>query len=87
MLPLVLSSVPDWTYQNLPEIYQLLANWTPMLPVDAMVLLKAQFPDQMVRETAVRWMECFSDDELCDYLPQLVQALKYESYHNSPLAR
>jgi phosphatidylinositol-4-phosphate 3-kinase len=52
-----------------------------------MELLKVQFPDQMVRETAVKWMECFSDDELCDYLPQLVQALKYESYHNSPLAR
>ncbi|XP_028391713.1 phosphatidylinositol 4-phosphate 3-kinase C2 domain-containing subunit beta-like [Dendronephthya gigantea] len=87
MLPLLLSSVPDWTYQNLPEIYQLLANWKPMSPVNAMELLKVQFPDQMVRATAVSWMECFSDDELCDYLPQLVQALKYESYHNSPLAR
>lgn len=87
MLPLVLSSVPDWTYQNLPDIYQLLASWTPLSPVDAMELLKVQFPDQMVRATAVRWMECFSDDELCDYLPQLVQALKYESYHNSSIAR
>ena len=86
-LPLILSSAPSWEYQYLPEIYSLLASWAPMPPVDAMELLKVNFPDCRVRGTAVQWMEKLSDDELCDYLPQLVQALKYEIYHDSALAR
>ena len=86
-LPLILSSAPSWEYGHLPEIYSLLASWAPMTPVDAMELLKVNFPDRRVRQTAVQWMEKLSDDELCDYLPQLVQALKYEIYHDSALAR
>lgn len=86
-LPLVLSTVTSWEYKYLQEIYRLLNVWTPMFPVDAMELLKVNFPDCKVRAMAVRWMGNFSDDELCDYLPQLVQALKYEIYHDSPLAR
>lgn len=86
-LPLVLSCVDSWECRRLPEIYHLLEVWTPMFPVDAMELLKVNFPDSKVRAMAVRWMGNFSDGELCDYLPQLVQALKYEIYHDSPLAR
>ncbi|EDO45977.1 predicted protein [Nematostella vectensis] len=86
-LPLVLSSAPSWEIQSLPEIYKLLHTWSPMSPVDAMELLKVNFPDRHVRSMAVRWMANFSDDELCDYLPQLVQALKYEIYHDSALTR
>ena len=40
----------------------------------------------MVRTRAVEWLSAISDDELHDHLPQLVQALKYESYHMSGLA-
>ena len=86
-LPLILSAAPSWEYQCLPDIYSLLAGWAPMRPVDAMELLKLTFPDIRVRATAVQWMEGFGDDELCDYLPQLVQALKYENYHDSLLVR
>ncbi|KAH0618864.1 hypothetical protein JD844_018382 [Phrynosoma platyrhinos] len=45
------------------------------------------FPDQEVRRTAVQWIDSISDAELLDYLPQLVQALKYECYLDSPLVR
>uniref|UniRef100_A0A8C8ALD0 Phosphatidylinositol-4-phosphate 3-kinase catalytic subunit type 2 beta n=1 Tax=Otus sunia TaxID=257818 RepID=A0A8C8ALD0_9STRI len=45
------------------------------------------FPDQEVRRTAVQWIDSISDTELLDYLPQLVQALKYECYLDSPLVR
>lgn len=86
-LPLILSAAPSWEYGFLPEIYNLLASWAPLRPVDAMELLKVSFPDTRVRETAVEWMEALVDDELCDYLPQLVQALKYEIYHDSSLVR
>lgn len=86
-LPLILSAAPSWEYQYLPVIYSLLASWAPLKPVDAMELLKVSFPDTRVRATAVEWMEALVDDELCDYLPQLVQALKYEIYHDSSLIR
>ncbi|PNJ04212.1 PIK3C2B isoform 1 [Pongo abelii] len=45
------------------------------------------FPDQEVRRMAVQWIGSLSDAELLDYLPQLVQALKYECYLDSPLVR
>ncbi|XP_013013419.1 phosphatidylinositol 4-phosphate 3-kinase C2 domain-containing subunit beta isoform X2 [Cavia porcellus] len=45
------------------------------------------FPDQEVRRMAVQWIGSLSDTELLDYLPQLVQALKYECYLDSPLVR
>uniref|UniRef100_A0A8D0H9X4 Phosphatidylinositol-4-phosphate 3-kinase catalytic subunit type 2 beta n=1 Tax=Sphenodon punctatus TaxID=8508 RepID=A0A8D0H9X4_SPHPU len=54
---------------------------------DALGLLHATFPDQEVRRTAVQWIDSISDTELLDYLPQLVQALKYECYLDSPLGR
>lgn len=44
------------------------------------------FPDNEVRKVAVQWIRCIGSDELVDYLPQLVQALKYETFEGSPLA-
>uniref|UniRef100_A0A672V2G5 Phosphatidylinositol-4-phosphate 3-kinase catalytic subunit type 2 beta n=1 Tax=Strigops habroptila TaxID=2489341 RepID=A0A672V2G5_STRHB len=61
--------------------------WTYMSHQDALGLLHATFPDQEVRRTAVQWIDSISDTELLDYLPQLVQALKYECYLDSPLVR
>ncbi|KAJ7412498.1 Phosphatidylinositol 4-phosphate 3-kinase C2 domain-containing subunit alpha [Willisornis vidua] len=45
------------------------------------------FADQEVRNTAVNWIETLSDDELTDFLPQFVQALKYETYLDSALVK
>ncbi|XP_053562671.1 phosphatidylinositol 4-phosphate 3-kinase C2 domain-containing subunit beta [Bombina bombina] len=86
-LPLVLASAPSWEWACLPDIYALLSQWTPMKHQDALGLLHAKFPDQEVRRTAVQWIDSISDAELLDYLPQLVQALKYECYLDSPLVR
>ena len=52
-----------------------------------MLCLFCSYPDAVVRETAVHWLDQLSDEELLDFLPQLVQALKFESYHISPLAQ
>jgi len=35
----------------------------------------------------VEWIDVLPDEELLDYLLQLVQVLKYEPYHDSALAR
>ncbi|KAF4798413.1 phosphatidylinositol 4-phosphate 3-kinase C2 domain-containing subunit alpha isoform X4 [Turdus rufiventris] len=45
------------------------------------------FADQEVRNTAVKWIETLSDDELTDFLPQFVQALKYETHLDSALVK
>lgn len=55
--------------------------------MEALELLDSNFADNKVRAYAVRCLEELSDEELLDYLLQLTQVLKYESFHDSPLAR
>lgn len=86
-LPLVLASAPCWQWACLPEVYALLRQWACPGHLDALGLLHASFPDQELRRTAVQWMDAISDPELLDFLPQLVQALKYECYLDSSLVR
>ncbi|XP_022597730.1 phosphatidylinositol 4-phosphate 3-kinase C2 domain-containing subunit beta [Seriola dumerili] len=86
-LPLVLASAPCWEWACLPDIYALLRQWACLGHLDALGLLHASFPDQELRRTAVQWMDSISDPELLDFLPQLVQALKYECYLDSSLVR
>ncbi|XP_048467764.1 phosphatidylinositol 4-phosphate 3-kinase C2 domain-containing subunit beta [Rhincodon typus] len=87
VLPLVLASAPSWEWACLPDIYTLLKQWNCLSHLDALGLLHATFPDQELRRTAVQWMETMSTSELVDFLPQLVQALKFECYLDSPLVR
>ncbi|XP_039389574.1 phosphatidylinositol 4-phosphate 3-kinase C2 domain-containing subunit alpha [Mauremys reevesii] len=86
-LPKILASAPHWDWASLPEIYSLLQQWPPLPPLTAMELLGSKFADQEVRTTAVNWIEAISDDELTDFLPQFVQALKYETYLDNSLVR
>ncbi|KAM7421797.1 hypothetical protein PAMA_010039 [Pampus argenteus] len=86
-LPLVLASAPCWQWACLPDIYALLRQWACPGHLDALGLLHASFPDQELRRTAVQWMDSISEAELLDFLPQLVQALKYECYLDSSLVR
>ncbi|XP_074006124.1 phosphatidylinositol 4-phosphate 3-kinase C2 domain-containing subunit alpha isoform X3 [Numenius arquata] len=86
-LPKILVSAPHWDWASLPEIYSLLQQWPPLSPLAALELLDSKFADQEVRNTAVNWMETLSDDELTDFLPQFVQALKYETYLDSALVK
>lgn len=70
------------------EAYRLLDLWAP--PTDnltAMELVDARYADYRVREYAVRILRRLSDEELRLYLLQLVQAVKFEPYHDSPLKR
>ncbi|KAM8867663.1 phosphatidylinositol 4-phosphate 3-kinase C2 domain-containing subunit beta isoform 1-T1 [Synchiropus picturatus] len=86
-LPLVLSSAPCWQWTCLPDIYALLKRWSRLGHLDALGLLHASFPDLELRRTAVQWMDSISNLDLLDFLPQLVQALKYECYLDSSLVR
>ncbi|XP_072475709.1 phosphatidylinositol 4-phosphate 3-kinase C2 domain-containing subunit alpha isoform X5 [Notamacropus eugenii] len=86
-LPKVLASAPNWKWANLSKTYSLLQQWPPLPPLNALELLDSKFADQEVRALAVNWIEAISDDELTDFLPQFVQALKYEIYLDSSLVR
>uniref|UniRef100_A0A8C7WDI5 Phosphatidylinositol 4,5-bisphosphate 3-kinase catalytic subunit gamma isoform n=1 Tax=Oncorhynchus mykiss TaxID=8022 RepID=A0A8C7WDI5_ONCMY len=53
----------------------------------AMQLLDCHYSDAHVRSMAVRKLETLGDDDVLRYLLQLVQAVKFEPYHDSALAR
>lgn len=56
----------------------LLAKWPHFAnPVDALELLDAKFADAAVRQYAVDCLDDLSNEQLCDYLLQLVQAHVY----------
>ncbi|XP_029992673.1 phosphatidylinositol 4-phosphate 3-kinase C2 domain-containing subunit alpha [Sphaeramia orbicularis] len=84
-LPKVLASAPSWDWASMAHIHSLLHHWPPLPPVTALELLDSKFADTEVRSVAVSWIEKSSDDELADYLPQLVQALKFECHLKSAL--
>ena len=45
------------------------------------------FPDTEIRNLAVRSLQFLNPEALSLYLPQLLEALKYERCHNSAIAR
>lgn len=82
----VLLAAHDWDHASASHIHALLHSWSPMEPVQALQLLLPCYPDGEVRRKAVLWIQGMGRDEIIDYLPQLVQALKHEAYDTSPLA-
>ena len=85
-LPFVILSVDFTNRGQVQKLYGLLCEWDRLSPVEAMELLDYRFSDYRVRQYAVRVLENLSDSELTELLLQLVQVLKYESFHRSPLS-
>ena len=91
-IPLALPKVCmciDWTKPVLVrELHRLLALWVPpTAPVSALELLGYKFADFRLRAYAVQLLDQLDDDTLALYLLQLVQCIKFEPYHDSPLVR
>ncbi|KPP64336.1 phosphatidylinositol 4-phosphate 3-kinase C2 domain-containing subunit gamma-like [Scleropages formosus] len=82
---LLLGSAPRWAPEDLTEIYTILEHWPLRNPEDALFLLSDCFLDQKIRGVAIQQVQQFSDEELEEYLPQLVQALKLEWELDGPL--
>uniref|UniRef100_A0A8D0CNH4 Phosphatidylinositol-4,5-bisphosphate 3-kinase, catalytic subunit delta n=1 Tax=Sander lucioperca TaxID=283035 RepID=A0A8D0CNH4_SANLU len=62
------------------QMMSLLRTWRDLPAIHALELLDYSFPDPVVRSFTIRCLRKLSDDELLQYLIQLVQVLKYESY-------
>ena len=86
MLPLVLQSLDYTSPVQVAEIPYILNEWAEISPTDALTLLDPKFADRDVRKYAVEHLEAFNDNEIMLYMLQLVQALKFELYDDSPLA-
>ncbi|KAF0720263.1 Aste57867_450 [Aphanomyces stellatus] len=103
LLPKVLLAINWSSPIATQEIRSLLCHWHRFTtPRDALELLGHQFPDPCVRAWSVNVyvgtfnaasiqyrnsIHAMPDHEFAEYLLQLVQALKFETYTNSPLAR
>ncbi|PIC20764.1 hypothetical protein B9Z55_025844 [Caenorhabditis nigoni] len=85
-LPLVLSSLQDWSFGFVVKVYQILEEWAPLKPETAMELLLPQYPDERVRAYAVRSLARGSTDFLYHTIPQIIEALRFELYEKCALA-
>ncbi|CAK4644927.1 hypothetical protein AeMF1_007083 [Aphanomyces euteiches] len=84
----VLSCVNWRSSHEVQEMLVLLPRWAkPHHPAGYIVLLDVEFSHQGVREFAVERLGEMADSTFSYFLPQLVQALKYENYHVSHLAK
>uniref|UniRef100_A0A672LAG1 phosphatidylinositol-4,5-bisphosphate 3-kinase n=1 Tax=Sinocyclocheilus grahami TaxID=75366 RepID=A0A672LAG1_SINGR len=86
-LPKLLLSVKWSKHEDMTQLQALLQIWPKLSPRDALELLDFNYPDQYVREFAVYCLRDMSDDELLQYLLQLVQVLRYEPYYDCALSR
>ncbi|XP_032376786.1 phosphatidylinositol 4,5-bisphosphate 3-kinase catalytic subunit delta isoform isoform X2 [Etheostoma spectabile] len=66
--------------EDVVQMMSLLKTWRDLPAIHALELLDYSFPDPVVRSFTIRCLRKLSDDELLQYLIQLVQVLKYESY-------
>ncbi|CAB3256692.1 unnamed protein product [Arctia plantaginis] len=85
-LPLILLAATNWYGEHRDQLLALLRLWEKPSPLNAMHLLLPCFPDIVVRRTATKLINGMPDDELCRIMPQLMQALRYETYEASPVA-
>ncbi len=82
-----LLSVP-WRYPKARQIaHDFLKTWKRVETINALELLDTRFADTCVRQYAVSILSELPDDQFNLFLLQLVQCLKNELYHDSPLAR
>ncbi|XP_051714057.1 phosphatidylinositol 4,5-bisphosphate 3-kinase catalytic subunit delta isoform isoform X3 [Oryctolagus cuniculus] len=80
--------VTKWNkHEDVAQMLHLLCSW-PELPVlSALELLDFSFPDCHVGSFAIKSLRKLTDEELFQYLLQLVQVLKYESYLDCELTK
>lgn len=85
-LPKILHTAHSWDYASSWELHRLVRSWHPLTPLQTLELFLPRYPDIVVRAQAVNWFAAITNDQLIDFLPQLLQALKHDTYEASPLA-
>lgn len=85
-LPKILHAAHSWDFASVVDLHALIKSWKPLSPLQTLELFLPRYPDIEVRAQAVRWVSIMSNDQLVDYLPQLLQALKHDTYEASEMA-
>lgn len=85
-LPKILHAAHSWDFASLVDLHALIRSWDRLSPLQALELLLPRYPDLEVRAMAVHWISAMPTDLLVEFLPQLLQALKHDTYDGSPLA-
>ncbi|CAK4644939.1 hypothetical protein LEN26_006542 [Aphanomyces euteiches] len=87
-LPRILTCVNWSDSREVEEVVSMLPQWNQAShPAGYIRLLDMEFANESVREFAVQKLSEMADTTFSYFLPQLVQALKYENHHVSPLAK
>lgn len=88
----LMKSPSGWSCHDLPSTYRLLIELDSgcfdnvfRSRIEALQLLSMDYPDKFIRRTVIKWLKSVLVDELCDYLPQLVQSLRFETSIDSHL--
>lgn len=72
----------DWTRPiQVKEAHKMLSKWKKMPFEDMLSLLNAEYADETVRLYCVQHISQISDEDFALYMPQLVQALCFETCH------
>lgn len=80
-------SLISWDFSSIIHFYAYLKQAELVTVAESIELLLNQFPDIELRKHAIRSMKQNSSIETISlYLPQLLEALKYEKSHHSDLA-
>jgi len=87
IMPKLLSCIDYKNPYHLKELEKILKLAKCLNPVQALELLTGNYLNESIRKYAVSCLQQANYFEIKDYIIQLVQALKYEIYHDSPLAR
>ncbi len=85
-LPRVALAAPWDDNKAVHELYELLRFWAPLEASQAIELVGSQFSDPVLRAHGVAALDALSDAQVLQFLPQLVQGLKFELNHESALA-
>lgn len=85
-LPKILHAAHSWDFASVVDIHAMIRQWSVLSPLQALELLLPRYPDMDVRRQAVLWVSAMKNDQLVDFLPQLLQALKHDTYEASPMS-
>lgn len=86
-ISLLLGSAPGWDPPTISIMYRLLQDWSFSDPLEGLSLLSPCFSDGNIRDAACRQIGKMSDDELLEFLPQLIQAVKFDWCLDSSLVK
>lgn len=84
-LPIIMKTVNWCSVEMRHYAIQSLNEWAPIRDAHALSLLQHEIADSEVRKYAVRKLNKVSNRLLANFMPQLVQALKFEAHHSSSL--